>query len=151
MPFLVDNKLNGKTYGVEVAADWQVTDFWKLAASFALLDMDLTAEKSSTDPNPEEDEHRSPRHTFNLRSHLNLPWKLEFDTLLYYVDSLSQSGIPSYVRVDFRLGWRPTEKLEVSLALQNAFDDRHPEFVSEVFDRQVEVQRSFAVLVALRF
>jgi len=35
------------------------------------------------------------------------------------------------VAVDARLGWRPRPGLELSVAAQNLFDDRHPEFASE--------------------
>jgi iron complex outermembrane receptor protein len=152
VPTIFDNRVHGKTYGVEVAADWQATGFWKLSGSLSLLKMDLQADSGSSDATTEDTyEGRSPRHRAAVRSHLDLPWKLEFDTILYYVDSLGSDSIPSYVRLDFRLGWRPREDFELSAVLRNAFDDRHPEFSSEAFDRQVEIEREFLAYFTVRF
>jgi outer membrane receptor protein involved in Fe transport len=32
------------------------------------------------------------------------------------------------VRLDARLGWRPSEQLELSVGVQNLLEPRHPEF-----------------------
>ena len=35
--------------------------------------------------------------------------------MLYYVDAIKAQQVPSYFRLDLRLGWHPTENLELSL------------------------------------
>ena len=56
------------------------------------------------------------------------PHNAEFDTSLYYVTNLANLMVPSYIRVDARLGWRPMDQVEVSVVGQNLFDNQHPEF-----------------------
>lgn len=131
LPFTLDNKLDGETYGAEAAAKLRVTEAWRLIAGYSWLKMDLSLDGSSTDNSTlPRLEGSSPRHQFNVRSHLDLSRGVEFDTALYHVDNLPAQGVPDYTRVDARLGWRPRDGLELSLAIQNIFDKRHPEFAS---------------------
>jgi iron complex outermembrane receptor protein len=131
LPFTFDNKLHGETYGAEAAAKLRVTEAWRLIAGYSWLKMDLSLDGSSNDDSSlPRLEGSSPRHQFNVRSHLDLSRVVEFDAALYYVDDLPAQGVPDYTRVDARLGWRPRDGLELSLAIQNIFDKRHPEFAS---------------------
>jgi iron complex outermembrane receptor protein len=41
-PFTADNKMDGETYGVEVAADWRASDWWRIHASYTYLQIQLT-------------------------------------------------------------------------------------------------------------
>jgi len=123
-----DNKMDGETYGLEIAANWDVTDRWRLAAGYTLFHMDLELDGSSTDIGSDEYEEIDPKNQFNIRSHLDLPKNLEFDTSLYYVDNLPYHDVPSYFRLDARLAWNVTEDLELSVVGQNLLDDEHWEF-----------------------
>jgi iron complex outermembrane receptor protein len=60
------------------------------------------------------------------------------------------SDIPSYFRLDARLGWRPTKALDMSIVLQNAFDDQHPEFTEGTLEDS-EIQRSVFGKITWRF
>jgi len=51
-------------------------------------------------------------------------------------------NVPAYTRVDLRLGWRPTDRLEFSLMGQNLFDPRHQEAGPAFFRAPTEVPRS---------
>jgi iron complex outermembrane receptor protein len=55
------------------------------------------------------------------------------------------------VRADARLGWHPTKNLEVSVALQNIFDRKHPEFNDEQNIAPTEVPRSGYVKLTWKF
>src|SRR5438094_7919943 len=100
-------------------------------------------------------EGRSPRHQAQVHSLLDLTRNLQFDTAVYYVDNLPslRVPVPGYVRLDFRLGWRPNRNLEVSLVLQNLLDNHHPEFGNspENFDVATEVRRSIYGMASWRF
>jgi iron complex outermembrane receptor protein len=60
-------------------------------------------------------------------------------------------GVPQYLRGDLRLGWRPTEKLEFSVGVQDAFEANHVEFLSSQFPQLEEVPRNFYGKVTWRF
>ena len=80
---------------------WSHTDRWKLAASYTLLQMQT---RPRTDYVSRGD---NPQNQFQLRSYLYLPHDLEFNSAVYYVDSLPHLAIPSYVRLDLGVVWRP--------------------------------------------
>ncbi len=142
MPLRIDNKMDGETYGIEILANLQPMDQWKLAAGYTWLRMQLHLDADSTDTLSELAEGDSPEHQFQIRSYLDLPYALELDTAIYYVDDLVNQDVPSYLRFDTRLGWWPTANIEISLNGENLFDNRHQEFGSEMGITPTEIQRS---------
>ncbi|MES9813870.1 MAG: TonB-dependent receptor [Candidatus Thiodiazotropha sp.] len=125
----LDNRMSGKSYGLELVANWAVTDHWQIKMSHAWLQVDLQNDSTSNDTTSAETTDITPEHQTQLRSQLDLPHQIEFDTSLYYVDKIPNSDITGYTRLDMRLGWRPSPSLEVALSLQNLLDDKHPEFI----------------------
>lgn len=142
------NKMEGDTYGIEIAPTWQVNQRWKLAAGYTWLQMNLRS--AAVAGAGEEQEGDSPRHQFHLRSFMQWPRNLTFDTAIYYVDNLPNQEIASYVRLDARLAWKPTEALELSVGAANLLDDRHAEFRS-FEENPAQAQRSFHGKLAWRF
>ncbi len=153
LPLRADNKSQGETYGIEGGASWSPTSWWKLNAGFTFLKVHLHPDGNSADATANDGEGLSPKHQAHLRSYMNLPHNLELDTLAYYVDHLSTSDVPHYIRLDVRLGWAPLgdDRLRLSLAFQNILDDRHPEFGSELYTTSTEVERSVYAQISWRF
>ncbi len=144
LPAIGDNKMDGETYGVELAIDYQILDWWQLQASYSYLQIQLHLDRDSSDIFFEAAEGRSPQHQTSLRSLMNLPKNLEFDVWVRYIDTLPSFSIKSYVTLDTRLGWKPHENVELSIVSQNLLDDHHPEFGEPFFVHSVptEVERS---------
>ena len=153
LPDVFDSKMHGETHGAEIATNWNVTSRWTLRTGYTLLQMHLHADPSTVHPlEGKEVENESPKHQFQLRSQLDLPHNLEFDTALYYVSGLSNLGVSGYARLDSRLGWRPTEHLELSMVMQNLLDPRHPESGSaDHFANATQVKRSIYGKFTWRF
>jgi iron complex outermembrane receptor protein len=149
--FQPDNSLDGETYGAEIAANWEVTSDWRLSASYTLLQMQLHEDNSIGTFQPEVAEGDSPQNQFQVRSSLNLPFHLEFDTALYYVDNLPARNVQSYFHLDARLGWRPTPEFELSVGVQNLLDNQHPEFGPGFLVNPTEFERSVYAKATLRF
>jgi len=42
VPFLIRNGIHGESYGVELAADWQPFDWWRVSGVYAYLQLNLT-------------------------------------------------------------------------------------------------------------
>ena len=146
-----ENNMEADTYGIEVATHWDVTDFWRVAAGYSFLKTQFDLDESSNAfATKNAMEKADPRHKASILSHVILPHNFEFDTALYYVDSVPISDIPSYFRLDARLGWRPTKALDMSIVLQNAFDDQHPEFPEGTIENS-EIQRSVFGKITWRF
>lgn len=151
-----DNILKGEIYGLELSAEWQVLENWKLSGGYTFSMADLRPISTvplNVQPSglfPDAAVEGEPNHIFNIRSYLNLPHDLELDTMFYYVDKNEGLNIPSYSRLDLRLGWNPTKKVELSLVGQNLLDGTHPE-LSEGIEIDSETERSFYVKGTFRF
>ena len=128
IPIRFSNLMRGETYGVETTVTGRIQERWKLSGSYSWLEMQLHTDPESRDSRAEEGEGESPRHQFQARSYLNLPWKMEFDASFYYVGSLPAFALPGYARLDARIGWNPRKTFRASLGLRNLLDDRHAEF-----------------------
>jgi iron complex outermembrane receptor protein len=138
----LDNKMDGETYGLEIATKYQVTDWWRVSVGYSYLQIELHKDSSSNDSTAEIPERESPHHQFQMRSFINLPYNLEFDTAVYYVENLSQGDVSGYIRLDARLGWHLNENLDVSIGLQNLLDPEHQEFHSSSGVEATEIERS---------
>ena len=123
-PLVVKNGMQGNTYGFEALTTWKPYQDWKLNFGYAWFDYDLKANGNIS----ENDGGMSPEHQFQVRSYLDLPRSFSLDTEIYFVDKLKAVEIPSYTRVDIRLGWEPTKYWDLSLNMENLFDDQHQEF-----------------------
>ncbi len=147
----VNNDLVANAYGVELNAEYIVTDYWRLSANYSYLDIEVSAVNAAAI------EEQSPDHMANLTARIDLPWNLEFDTTLYYVDDtvgvprLGTTEISHFFRLDARFGWQPTEQLEFSLVIQNALDPKHQEFRSTNSAIATEIERSVFGWVKCQF
>ena len=153
LPLVFENKVHGVTHGIELATNWSVTDRWTLHSGYTLLQMHLHVDPSSGDASVgKEIEGESPKQQFQLRSQLNLPHGLEFDTSLQYISRLLTFGVPSYTRLDTRLAWQPKESLEISIVGQDLLRPRHFEFGSaDQLASATQVKRSVYGKVTWRF
>ncbi len=154
VPITFDNKGSGETYGLEMVARWKPFSWWDLESTFTWLEMNLDSDRSSTDDTlTKVTEDRNPNFQGTLRSMIDLPHNLEFDTNLYFVDKLDKMDVPAYTRVDLRLGWKPVKNLEWSLALLNLQDSQHAEFNSQRLSNLTlsEVPRSVYSKLTWRF
>lgn len=150
VPMVFANSKHGNTYGAEIAANMNMTDRWKLAAGYTWFHMRLSHDQSSTESSMLNPEGSSPHNQYQLRSYLDMRNGFELDAAMYYVGSLPALSIPSYTRFDLRLGWRSTGGTEVSIGVQNLFDDRHPECNSTDGTVMTETERQVYAKITRR-
>ncbi|MCP4691062.1 MAG: TonB-dependent receptor, partial [Desulfobacterales bacterium] len=131
------NSGEARTRGVEVAVNYSPLDWWRLQFEYSWFS--VTQSDNAMDVGGS-----SPEHKFGLRSAMDLPCNLELDVWPRYMDELSSLGIDSYITLDIRLGWRPTEDLEFSLVGRNLlekeraeFKDMHSPLISTMVERGV--------------
>lgn len=147
LEFRFGNKLEGETYGATLAMRWRVTDWWHLDGSISGLRVHIRRKPDSTSPNPGTGEANDPNYYGSLRSSFDLPWHLQFDAVLRYVDSLPDPATPAYTALDLRLAWSPRKNLELAVVGRNLLDPQHPEFANADPALTHEVDRSvFATL-----
>lgn len=155
-PFTLANLMHGHTYGIEFAGEWSPVPWWRLHASYSYLRAKMYLETPSTDEiNKGDAEGDSPRHTFTVRSGLDLGKGVEFDLWLRGADQLRYidgETVPGYITMDARLGWKVTPNLEFSVVGQNLLHDRKQEFVPEFINTfPTDVQRSVYGKATVKF
>ncbi len=154
LPVYMSNKLHGRTYGFELSANWNVTDSWTLKLGYANLTYRLQHAPDSKDPfNLHSDStSNTPRHQWNISSHLNLRGHWHIDSYLFFVDRLfGMNFLPSYYRLDISIGWHPTKDVELSLVLQNLLKRDIREFEHPLWERDSIPQKAIYGRVTWRF
>lgn len=151
IPLFLENKTKGRAYGIETWANLQATSYWKLAAGYTWLRINLRRAEGGLDTAGLTQAQDVPNHQFQIMSNFNFPRGFEFDTMLYYVGRVSNQNTPDYTRLDARLGWQATEKLSLSFAAQNLLDARHKEFGNTILTPSNQVQRSVYGKITWRF
>ncbi|MCP4694183.1 MAG: TonB-dependent receptor, partial [Desulfobacterales bacterium] len=124
-PMAFTNGGDGQSRGVELAVDYLPLDWWRLRFAYTWF----RAEQSD---NALDGKGASPEHQIGVRSSMDLPFNLELDVWPRHVGELPDLDIESYIAMDIRLGWRPSENLDVSLVGQNLFREEGPEFQDQV-------------------
>ena len=144
VPSELDSDGSAETYGIEVAAGWDVFSWWRLKAAYSYFHDNLDRAAVGHGMNP--------MHQASLRSMLDLGHGWEFDLWPRYVDNLTDQNIESYVSLDARLGWRPTNAVEFSVVGQNLLDSRRKETVPELLPlTATQVERAAYGKLTLRF
>jgi iron complex outermembrane recepter protein len=128
LPSTIENLIHGDTLGAELSANWRVTRNWTLSPGYAYEGFHMHVLPALTGgPSFQTAEDGSPVHSAQLRSHLQLPHKIDWDAAAYFVDRLPLLAIPSYTRVDTGLTWHFAERGSLSIVGQNLVNDHHPE------------------------
>ena len=148
IPVYPSNQGSGETYGLELSADLQVNDNWKIITSYSYINFDIKYGAAMADT-----ETIPPTHQFNIRSHLNFAENWELDNILYYMDKIASGNneIDNYVRFDTRIAYKPNKNWEFSIVGQNLFDDWHQEFFPFQYQPSAEIGRSVYGSIVWKF
>jgi iron complex outermembrane recepter protein len=142
VPLNFTNTGGGNSHGVEVAAQWLVTDRWQLGADYTWLRIRFLDGAREFD---------SPEHQVRLRSYLTLPGNWEINSALHYTSHLRTQPIGAYLRFDLGFVWHPRSSLEIGVWGQNLLDPQHPEANSFTNAFRGQVPRSLLIRVTGRF
>jgi iron complex outermembrane receptor protein len=146
------NNGNASAAGAEIAAQVDVTSAWKLNAGYSYLDLDIDlARKAGLETVSLYRNGQAPQHQAHLRSYWDVTHDVQLDLALYAVDDLPLYRVPSYARVDARVGWNPIPEIGLDLVGQNLLDERHAEFGDFTYYRASESERRVFASAAYRF
>jgi iron complex outermembrane receptor protein len=101
VPTVIANQMHGETHGLEMAVNWKATDRWTISPGYAFERIHLGLGDASHDANSvATGEGSSPHIQAQIRSHLALSRRLEWNTSAYFVGQLPAQEVPSYTRLD---------------------------------------------------
>ena len=155
-PLVFQNNLEGETYGMELSVTYQSLAGWRLRGGYNLLEEHLRVRAGQVDFGNALNETADPEQQLSLRSSIDLLKNGQLDVALRWVDTLHNNNgpfagtVPSYFEADVRLGWRLSERFELSLVGQNLLHDRHPEYGFPSAARE-EISRSVFGRVTCQF
>lgn len=147
--FLVSNTIEGSSKGLEVWANYQVNDRWRLSGGLTELRQDLRNTPGSTDPEGPRALGNDPEHIPMLRSIFSFNDDHQLHLMARYVNALPDPEVPSFTAVDMRYGWQLGNDFELSLLLQNLFDTGHVEFYGETDGDPLPVEYERGVFLKL--
>ncbi len=130
VPVQLENMIEGTAQGIEGWATWRATPKWHLAAGFNTLDKDLHLKPGSTDPVGVNNESlaNDPDHQWLLRATASFAHGIELDLRARHSEELPNPAVPAYTTMDATVIWNFRRRLELVFAVQNLFDESHPEF-----------------------
>ncbi|HEY6598076.1 MAG TPA: TonB-dependent receptor, partial [Pseudomonadales bacterium] len=109
VPGTFNNAGEGESYGVELAATVRPYDIWDVTAGYAFTEVEHSG------PIITFEDRNAPKHIAYARSAVDLAKAWEFDTVVYYVDDIPLSQVPSYTRLDCGLNWRVRSGFEAAV------------------------------------
>lgn len=136
-PFFFDNKLHGRSRGLEAWGLVQLREDWRLSAGALLLDVDLRIRPGSTETTTSRLAN-DPRQQLQLRSSFDISPNLLFDVMVRHVGALPAPAVDAYTTFDVRLAWRPSNSLELAAVGRNLGQSRHVEFPSATLANEME-------------
>ncbi len=138
-PMVCTNVAEASSCGVEVALDWAAREDTRLQLGYAFLAVDVDA-SGSNDPTVLEEEDTTPQHQAYVRCEHDVAPDLDLDGTLFYADHVSLGSIASYLRLDGRMEWRPSEGTSVVLGVQGLLHEGEAESATGLLGASNEMQ-----------
>jgi iron complex outermembrane recepter protein len=148
LPLRWGNGLKAETSGVELWANIQVADWWRLAAGYSAEHEHLAFTSGSSRLLGTEQAGDDPRNQASLRSSMNLTANVTFDADLRHVGPLPNPAVSHYEELNVRLGWHLSSTWDVAVSGFNLLHAHHEEFTVPPSDA---ISRSGAVEARWRF
>lgn len=154
IPEFLTNVLNGYGTGLEANFRWRLFgDFMTLKGSYTFLHQSYHATPISDNEtywtvlsNIAQD----PKHRWHVGLSLNPTRHIEFDTNLYYTGTFRGGDVPHYHRLDMRLGWKPSDELEMSVVGQDLMRASYQSNVDSIMGYASRIQQRYYFNVTYR-
>jgi iron complex outermembrane receptor protein len=127
LPLYWGNLMRGDTYGLEGWANWQVTPWWRLSPGLTVLREQLRFDPGASRILGIAEAADDPGTHADITSSMQLGHRVDLDGTLRYVGALPDPALPHYLELNGRLGWRPTNAVDVSINGLNLLHARHYE------------------------
>jgi iron complex outermembrane receptor protein len=125
---VVANDLEGHSEGIEAWGAFRIFGFWRLWAGYNYLHKELHVVPGAIDLQPPSNDGGDPRQWGKLRSSWDIGKAVQLDLMIRYYDEIEALAVPAYTAVDLFVQWRVSGRFDLSLLVQNLFDESHIEW-----------------------
>lgn len=151
VPYVAGDDMAGRSCGFESFIEYQASRV-RLRGTYAFFRLWLDPEEHIENMRAEDMEGEAPRHQWTLQTFVDLPFNLELDGTLRYVDGLPAIPVDAYLTADVRAGWSPSPNWEWSIMGRNLLQKNHMEFKeSHIPFYATAVQRQILGRLLVRF
>ncbi len=151
-PIYIIRAMEGKTWGFELLSIWQPRKNLKIHTAYTFLDMSLKPKTGQSNIIRQFKNNDAPKHQFSVRSSFDLPWNIELDIWLRYVDDILGKYVDDYTELDVGFCYKPKDYVSFTLVGQNLLNTSHAEFEEEyLWALQTKVQRGVYGKITLEF
>ncbi len=148
LPLYWGNALRGDTYGVDAWGNWQVAPWWRLSPGVSWVHENFSFKAGASQLLGVGQDTDDPSSHVTLASAMNLSARVTFDVSVRYVGALPDPAMPHYWDMDARIGWQPSDKVELSVRGSHLLHERHYEFPTPYGE---QVTRSVIAEARLKF
>lgn len=159
LPVFYSNLEKGQGFGGEISSVYHPFARWKLAGSYSYLNLHSQYLPNAPPDTVDASSSASPGNQGKLQSYFNLTQALQLDSFLFSSSSVALPEfamnrhivLPPHTRIDVRLGWKVTPRIEVSLSGQDLLSPRHIELTPEALTPPENVGRGYYLKTTWRF
>jgi iron complex outermembrane receptor protein len=148
LPLVWGNGMEGHTWGLETWGSYAIDEGWRLGAGYTTRHQRLRFKPGASGLLGLSQAGNDPARQGFIRSVWNVAGRWTLSADLRGVSALPDPKVPGYVELDARLGWRVSDRLELSLSGFNLLRPWHQEYVLPDSDR---IARSVSFDTRLRF
>jgi iron complex outermembrane recepter protein len=145
---LTGNGAASTAKGAEGSIAWQVLPEWKLQGSYTYDIVNSWLSSSAVPGSVYAGGKQPSRNKWGLQSYVSLSRSWTLDSFLYWTSQASPQNtfgpdilVPSYTRLDIRLGYKAGRHWQLGLAGQNLLQARHLEALAELLSAHSYVKR----------
>jgi len=150
IPYQFANQNELRSYGFEALNTWRPMHSWTLQGWYSWMtsEIDIAEGSLSLGNNGRVD----PRNQAFLRSLISLPYNIDFDSYVRYVDSIPDYKIPAYMDLTLRVAWKLSDKIEFAVVGSNLLHRSHKEYVGDAIAvSPAALQRAVLGTVSVKF
>jgi iron complex outermembrane receptor protein len=92
-----------------------------------------------------------PEQQFTLRAYVDLSRNVEATASLFGASAISSLSVPRYTKLDARLAWHPSARVELAVTAKNLFHDGDIEYIDRAAPVPLPVRSTLMGEIGWRF
>lgn len=153
VPVNLINMLNGNGDGVEANFRYQPRQWLTFKGSYTYLHQlydDWPIKDAESNSTVRSTKGQDPGNRFHIGVSVDPSSQWEFDMNLYFTGPFRQGTIEGHHRLDARMGWKPTENIEISLAGRDILRYSHRENTDNSMEYSTMIQQQYYLSLTYR-